>query len=37
VVDQCLAARPGVKLVTEKQHTPGQPADGAYQAVLEVD
>lgn len=37
VVDQCLAERPQVKLIEERHHIPGQPADGAYQALLRVE
>ncbi len=37
VIDQCLAERPNVKLIEERHHVPGQPADGAYQALLRVD
>lgn len=37
VVDQCLAERPQVRLIAEQHHVPGQPADGAYQALLRVE
>lgn len=37
VVDQCLAERPQVRLIAERHHIPGQPADGAYQALLQLE
>lgn len=37
VVDRCLAERPHVKLIAERHHVPGQPADGAYQALLRLE
>ena len=36
LVQQCLETRPNVTLVTERIHTPGQPADGGYQALLQL-
>lgn len=36
VVEQCLSGRANVMLVEERRHVPGQPADGAYQALLKV-
>lgn len=37
VIEQCLAERPTVKLAEERHHVPGRPADGAYQALLQVE
>jgi 16S rRNA (cytosine967-C5)-methyltransferase len=37
VVDRVLQERPNVQLVEERQHVPGLPADGGYQALLVVD
>ena len=36
VVQKCLAARPNLTLIQERHHIPGQPADGGYQALLQL-
>jgi 16S rRNA (cytosine967-C5)-methyltransferase len=36
VVDRVLREHPGLALVSEVHHSPGQPADGGYQALLEL-
>lgn len=35
VIDQVLAQDPLLRLVEERIHVPGQPADGAYQALIQ--
>jgi 16S rRNA (cytosine967-C5)-methyltransferase len=37
VVDRFLAANPDWKLIADRLHLPGRPADGAYQALLHRD
>jgi hypothetical protein len=36
-VDKFLAANSDWKLIADRLHLPGQPADGAYQALLHRD
>lgn len=36
VVQKCLAGRTDVQLLQERCHIPGQPADGGYQALLQL-